>query len=139
MRTFITKHLGTGLKVTFKYDLNGILRHLEFDGDWNASQVKKIMVRIPSDLQTILVDIQNQTLEKGSWIFIEITKVTFDEFYKQYPKKVGRKEDTLKAWNKLKEADHMDAILYIPELIKLKSDGTAFPYPATYLNKKLWK
>ena len=139
MRTFITKHHGTGLKMMFKYDLNGVLRELEFEGDWSSTQVQKIMTRIPADLQTILADLQNQTLEKGSWVFTEITVVSFDAFYEKYPKKVGRKEDTLKAWNKLKEVEKMEAILYIPELIKLKSDGTAFPYPATYLNKKLWK
>lgn len=139
MRTFITKHHGAGLKVMFKYDLNGVLRVLEFEGDWSSTQVQKIMTRIPADLQTIFADLQNQTLEKGSWVFSEITVVSFDAFYNQYPKKVGRKEDTLKAWNKLKEVEKMEAILYIPELIKLKSDGTAFPYPATYLNKKLWK
>lgn len=97
------------------------------------------MQKIPADLKTILADLENQNFKKGSWIFSEITVVSFDAFYNQYPKKVGRKEDTLKAWNKLKEVEKMEAILYIPELIKLKSDGTAFPYPATYLNKKLWK
>lgn len=33
MRTFITKHQKTGLKITFKYDLSGCLRNLEFAGD----------------------------------------------------------------------------------------------------------
>ena len=140
MRSFITKHYESGLKVTFKYDLNGVLRFLEFEGEnWNAEKVKYIMQKIPADLKTILADLENQNFKKGSWIFSEITVVSFDAFYNQYPKKVGRKEDTLKAWNKLKEVEKMEAILYIPELIKLKSDGTAFPYPATYLNKKLWK
>lgn len=139
MRIFITKHHGTGLKVIFKYDLNGVLRLLEFEGEWNPVQVKKIMQRIPADLETILTDLKTQTLEKGSWFFQEITIVSFEEFYKKYPKKVGRKEDTKKAWDKLTGSDPLDAILYIPELIKLKNDGTAFPYPATYLNKKLWR
>ena len=42
-------------------------------------------------------------------------------------------------YNKLSDADKMEAILYIADLIKLKNDGTAFPYPATYLNQKYWK
>lgn len=139
MREFLTKNHASGLKVVFKYDLKGVLRVLEFEGDWNSVQVKKIMQRIPADLETILADLQNQTMEKGSWIFQEITKVSFEEFYKKYPRSVGRKEDTLKAWNKLKGTDPLEAILYIDDLIKLKNDGTAFPYPATYLNKKLWR
>ncbi|MEG0760791.1 hypothetical protein [Chryseobacterium sp.] len=139
MREFLTKNHALGLKVVFKFDLNGVLRVLEFEGEWSSVQVKKIMQRIPADLETILADMQNQTLEKGSWVFQEITVVSFEEFYKKYPKKIGRKEETQRAWDKLKGTDPLEAILYIPELIKLKNDGTAFPYPATYLNKKLWR
>ena len=93
---------------------------------------------IPVELETILVDIQNQK-PTSRWIFNEVTDISFEAFYKRYPKKVGRKEQTEKMYNKLSDADKMEAMLYIAELIKLKSDGTAFPYPATYLNQKYWK
>ena len=138
MRTFITKHQKSGLKITFKYDLNGVLRILEFDGEWEADKVSKIIAKIPTELQIILEDIRKQKPE-NPWIFAELTDLSFEAFYKRYPKKVGRKEQTEKMYNKLNEADKMEAILYIAELIKLKSDGTAFPYPATYLNQKHWK
>lgn len=138
MRTFIAKHQKSGLKVTFKYDFNGILRNLEFDGDWKVEAVKKIMQMIPADLATIIVDVTNRN-PKSSWLFAETTDVSFDVFYQKYPKKVGRKSETEKAWNKLGETDKMEAFLFIEELINLKADGTAFPYPATYLNKKYWK
>lgn len=138
MRTFITKHQKSGLKITFKYDLNGVLRILEFDGEWEADKVSKIIAKIPTELQIILEDIRKQKPE-NPWIFAELTDLSFEAFYKRYPKKVGRKEQTEKMYNKLNEADKMEAILYISELIKLKSDGTAFPYPATYLNQKHWK
>jgi hypothetical protein len=138
MRTFITKNQNTGLKITFKYDIDGILRNLEFDGDWNSELVKKIITRIPTDLPTILADLKLQKPD-SRWIFAEITDTSFEAFYRRYPKKVGRISDTQKVWQKLSETDKMEAIIYVSELIKLKNDGTAFPYPATYLNKKYWK
>lgn len=138
MRTFIAKHQKSGLKITFKYDFNGVLRILEFDGEWTEDKVVKIITKIPATVTVMSSDIKRQRPE-SAWIFAEVTDISFDAFYKRYPKKVGRKADTEKAWNKLNEADRMEAILYIPELIKLKADGTAFPYPATYLNNKYWK
>jgi hypothetical protein len=138
MRTFITKHQESGLKITFQYDAKGVLKILEFDGEWCSTQVEKLIKMIPVELETILVDMKNQK-PTSRWIFNEVTDISFSAFYKSYPKKVGRKEQTEKMYNKLSDADKMEAILYIADLIKLKSDGTAFPYPATYLNQKYWK
>ncbi len=138
MRTFIAKHHKTGLKITFKYSLNGVLSLLEFEGDWESEKVKKVTANLPSDTTHMLERIKSQDMKSG-WIFAELSDVSFENFYKQYPRKVGPKEVTEKAWNKLSNVDKMEAILSIPELVKLKSDGTAFPYPATYLNKKYWK
>ena len=138
MRTFIAKNQKTQLKITFKYDLKGILRILEFEGDWMSEQISKVITRIPTTSDQVLIDIANQDY-KSAWIFAELSDVSFANFYKQFPRKVGPKETTEKAWNKLGNVDKMEAILFIPELIKLKSDGTAFPYPATYLKQKYWK
>ena len=138
MRIFVSKHQITGLKAIFKYDLNGVLRALEFDGDWTQEQVQYITRKVPLNTQTILVDVANQKPD-SKWIFNEVTDISFDAFYKRYPRKVGPKEETKLKWNKLSDADKMDAILYISELIKLKGDGTAFPYPKTYLHQKYWR
>lgn len=138
MRIFISKHQITGLKVVFKYDLNGILRALEFDGEWLQEQVQYITRKVPLNTATILKDIADQD-PKSKWIFNEVTDISFDAFYKRYPRKVGPRELTERLYDKLSDADKMDAILYISELIKLKSDGTAFPYPATYLRSKYWR
>lgn len=139
MRKFVVINFKNKLKIVFQYDSEGILRILEFDGNWKAEQVKTIITRIPADLKTILIDIETQDYKKP-WIFNEVTEVTFEAFYKAYPRHVGGKEQTEKAWKKLKEADQLEAILFIEELKKIKQgDNTAFPYPATYLNKKYWK
>ena len=56
MRSFITKHYESGLKVTFKYDLNGVLRFLEFEGEnWNAEKVKYIMQKMARHRRAILL------------------------------------------------------------------------------------
>lgn len=137
MRTFIAKNQNTGLKITFKYDLNGVLKVLEFEGDWPQSKVQEIIGKMPAGVDKMLQNINENG--QSAWLFAELTEISFDAFYKRYPRKVGRKEETEKAFNKLSEADKMEAILFIESLIKLKNDGTAFPYPATYLNKKYWK
>lgn len=138
MRTFIAKHQKTGLKITFKFGLNGVLQIVEFEGDWESEKIKKVALNITASVEDMHAKMRAHDLKSG-WIFAELSDVSFDSFYKQYPRKVGPKEVTEKAWNKLGNVDKMEAILFIPELVKLKSDGTAFPYPASYLNKKYWK
>lgn len=138
MRVFIAKNFKTGLKITFQYNLKGVLQILEFDGDWNSEQVEKMKMKFPASLEKMQFEMTRQ-VPGMSWIFAEVTEATFEAFYKAYPRSVGRKEQTLKMWNKLGKTDQLEAILYIEELKKLKSDGTAFPYPATYLNQKMWK
>lgn len=138
MRTFIAKHQKTGLKITFKYGLNGVLNVLEFEGNWESEKVRKVMNNVTASTDEMLQKMQNPDMKTG-WIFAELSDVSFENFYKQFPRKVGPKEVTEKAWNKLSNVDKMEAILFIPELVKLKADGTAFPYPATYLNKKYWR
>ena len=138
MRTFIAKHQKTGLKITFKYSLNGVLSVLEFEGNWESEKVKKVMANVTASTEEMLQKMQNPDMKTG-WIFAELSDVSFENFYRQFPRKVGPKEVTEKAWNKLSNVDKMEAILFIPELIKLKNDGTAYPYPATYLNKKYWR
>lgn len=119
MRTFIAKSQKTGLKITFKYNLNGVLQILEFDGDWTAELVERMKTVFPSSLDKMILEMQNMK-PKSPWIFAELTDISFDAFYKRYPKKVGRKEDTEKAFNKLHEADKMEAILFIDALPKIK-------------------
>lgn len=138
MRIFIAKHHKTQLKVTFKYDLNELLRVVEFEGDWDVLKIGNVLNNATTSTALMLEKIKKQDLKSG-WIFAELSDVTFAYFYKNYPRKVGPKELTEKQYSKLSNVEKMEAILFIPELIKLKGDGTAFPYPATYLKQKYWK
>lgn len=138
MRIFIAKHQKSGLKMTFKYGFNSVLNSLEFEGDWLTEGIEKVKTIFPASTEKMLSEMQNQRID-SKWVFAEITDISFDAFYKRYPKKVGRRELTEKAYSKLSDTDKLEAILYIENLIKLKSDGTAFPYPVTYLNQKHWR
>lgn len=138
MRKFIAKHHESGLKITFKYGLNGVLNTLEFEGDWASDKIEKVAANITSTTEAMIEKIKTQNLKHG-WIFAELDDVSFATFYKEYPRKVGPKAAAEKAWDKLGATDQLEAILHIPDLVNLKADGTAFPYPATYLNKKYWK
>lgn len=138
MRLFIAESRKTGLKITFKYDFSRILRHIEFEGDWTDELVAKILPKIPVNLDMMVSDLRLQR-PTSAWKFSEVQDLSFEAFYKQYPHKIGPREKTRKAYEKLTEAEKMDAILYIPELIKMKKDGTAYPYPSTYLNSKYWR
>ena len=138
MRTFIAKHFKTNLKVTFQYDLHEVLRIIEFEGEWNSDKIAKVLANATTSTAEMLERMKTQDLSRG-WLYAELTDISFANFYKSYPRKEGPKMVTEKAWNKLGNVDKMEAILFISELKNQKSDGTAFPYPATYLNKKYWK
>lgn len=138
MRQFVAKNFKTGLKITFSYNFKGVLQVLEFDGSWNEKQIEVMKVRFPATLEKMLEEMSGDS-KGGVWVFAEITDISFEAFYSKYPKKVGRRELTEKAFNKLSDPDRLDAILGIDPLKILKSDGTAFPYPVTYLNQKMWK
>lgn len=61
----------------------------------------------------------------------------FDEFYKAYPRKVG-KGNALKAWGRLSAADKAQALKALPDHIRWwQQHGTEqmfIPHPATWLN-----
>lgn len=68
----------------------------------------------------------------------------FAEFWKAYPKKVG-KQDAIQAWNKLAPSEDLRAVL-LQALERqkrwpgwLKDKGQYIPHPATWLNRKRWE
>lgn len=71
------------------------------------------------------------------------TEKRFDEFWKAYPKKVG-KQAALKSWTRIKpDADLHERILAAVETAKnskqwLNENGRFIPNPATWLNQGRW-
>lgn len=139
MRSFLAIGKKTGLRIVFKYDLNGVLRSVEFDGIWTDELIERIKVKIPANVQYCISEIKNQK-PNSQWIFKELTELSFEAFYKSYPNKLGKKDLAKKSWDKMSEAERMDAILYLDEYIPLKrKEGTNIPYASSYLNGKYWE
>lgn len=64
----------------------------------------------------------------------------FLEFYKEYPKKVG-KQEAFKAWKKIKEPGKLIPLMIrgIREQKRSWTDPKFIPHPATWLNGKRWE
>lgn len=55
-------------------------------------------------------------------------------------KQTRQKDLARKIWDKMSDAERMDAILYLDEYIPLKrKEGTNIPYASSYLNGKYWE
>ena len=115
------------------------LRSVEFDGIWTDELIERIKVKIPANVQYCISEIKNQN-PNSQWIFKELTELSFEAFYKSYPNKLGKKDLARKTWDKMSDAERMDAILYLDEYIPLKrKEGTNIPYASSYLNGKYWE
>ena len=68
----------------------------------------------------------------------QVLNVTFDEFWKKYGVKEGKK-DTQKAWERMNEASHQLAFAYIDRYKgSCHRDGIRMQYPASYLRAERW-
>lgn len=125
---------------SIKYEYHrGLLYKLECSPDFQAASQEQLIwllsrTRIKEEQVTRWEQIPEIT-------FIRVwQEVTFDNFYKNYPIKAGKKKMAQNAWLKLSEHDRALAIDYIDKLTKIKKqDGTAMPYASTYLNQKYWE
>ena len=67
----------------------------------------------------------------------------FDEFWKNYPRKVGKK-DAIKSWNKIKPSQELVEKMLSTINIQIQSEqwnknnGQYIPYPTTWLNQGRW-
>lgn len=69
---------------------------------------------------------------------VSIDDFTFEEFWKQYPVKQGKK-NCQKKWNKLKKVDIKKISQTLGDFISNKPFATyTHPYPLTYLNSEVW-
>ncbi len=68
----------------------------------------------------------------------QVLNVTFDEFWKKYGVKEGKKE-TMAVWERMPEAKRQLAFSYIDSYrAKCNRDGIRMQYPATYLRAERW-
>lgn len=139
MRNFIAIGRKQGLRILFKYGLNGVLQSVEFDGNWTDELISRAKMVLPENLQLAISFTKNDN-PKNPFIFKETTEVTFDIFYKRWPNKLGKRKDAEKAWAKMTDPERLDALLYLDEYIPKKNkENTNFPYASSYLNGKYWE
>ena len=81
-------------------------------------------------------------LSKQGRIMFDDSEITFDMFYKLYPRKVGRFTAN-KSFNKLKKADKKLAYDGLLNYIKIwkhdKTEKQFIPHPSTWLNQRRWE
>ena len=116
---------------------DGIIWKFEFSKDCNLNSDTRAQLAKKIRIQEDSVELWNNNPSLSLTRLLNDT--TFEVFYKFYPRKDGKKLMAQRAWEKMKEADRIQAITYIDTLIEQKtSDGTAYPYASTYLNQKYW-
>lgn len=139
MRTFLAIGRKTGLRISFKYGLNGVLKSVEFDGEWSDELVERIKMKVPANVMYCISQIKEQS-PQSQWIFKEVTDLSFESFYKRYPNKLGKKKEAEKSWINMSDPDRMDAMLYLEVYLPQKrKEGTNIPYASSYLNGKYWE
>jgi hypothetical protein len=134
MRTFLATKHDKPWVITFNFNGTGTLIRIELPAEFEREQVEWIVNRLPLSTEEI------ERFARQSQLRVEeqITQVTFDEFYRQYAVKEGRKKAET-AWAKLSTAEQIKAHKYVPVLRSKKHlTGENLPYPATYLNQQRW-
>ena len=81
-------------------------------------------------------------LTKEGYIVPDFKEIAFDEFYKLYPRKVGRFV-AKKSFNKLSKRDKMLAYNGLTDYIRFwkhnKTEKQFIPHPSTWINQKRWE
>jgi|26BtaG_2_1085354.scaffolds.fasta_scaffold01717_16 hypothetical protein len=126
-------------EIVFEYNLKGFLRRASLEGVGGLT--KPLFDWIWANLPTSLDKIEDYKKKAGNFKIDEVpVDLSFHRFWTEYGQKVGKKKMTENAWNKLPQKDKIAALLYIEKLRRTKrADGTAMPYPSTYLNQKYWE
>ena len=83
MRTFLAIGRKSGLRIVFKYDLNGVLRSVEFDGIWTDELIERIKVKIPANVQYCISEIKNQVAELSLAIAEKVVRGELSDKAKQ--------------------------------------------------------
>ncbi|MPS73989.1 MAG: hypothetical protein E2590_12715 [Chryseobacterium sp.] len=137
-KEYVAIHKKIDVKLYFTYE-SELLVKLELVGIYKPEQTIWAIERIRNLATEVEMwkAIENKKLD---FQYMEIPKdLSFEFFWKTYDYKKGKILMTQKAWQKLTDAEKIEALLYIPKLKEQKRiDNTAMPYPSTYLNGRYW-
>ncbi len=140
MKNYVALHKKSDHKIYYSYDIFGVLVKMEFSGErWKEETIDWIFKpgRIPLTESDMWSRIENKTLEFN---YMEIpTDLSFSNFWNLFAYKKGKIPGAQRYWERLTDAEKIEALLYIPKLhTQKKADGTAMPYPQSYISGKYW-
>lgn len=140
MKNYVALHKKSDHKIYLSYDTFGVLVKMEFSGErWKEETIDWIFKpgRIPLTESDMWTRIENKTLEFN---YMEIpTDLSFSNFWNLFAYKKGKIPGAQRYWERLTDAEKIEALLYIPKLhTQKKVDGTAMPYPQSYISGKYW-
>lgn len=123
--------------ICFEFAENGYLSGLTIDAELSNVQHAHLLQNTP-------LKIQQLGLLKERFKTATITEVpedlSFNRFWQEYDYKKGKKVQTQNTWERLSKADKVKALTFIKTLKNQKRlDGTAMPYPNTYLNQRYFE
>lgn len=140
LTTYRAKGKEIGLVFLFKYDLNGNLKLFEIaEGELNAKQMKWLFAlgNFPG-CESIMraVWMKEKAYKEKFEVEVSPADLSFDAFWKLYDYKVS-KEQSHKAWNKLKEAEKIKCFNSLKNYNKhLEKTKVAKAHLVTWLNQK---
>ena len=137
MRSFLAIGRKTGLRIVFKYDLNGLL--LEFkrlEGILSDNQVQWFFFKGNFPYKEVQIKEWIGKLKVNFEITIGTPDLSFEALWNLYNYKESRK-DAEKSFSKLKEADIIKCFIQVPKYKKkIASTGIAQALLATWINKQ---
>ena len=133
MKTYhLTSTAFTGY-VSIVFGDNGLLQSTDMStATLSEQQQRWFLHNIPS----VEADLQRIIASSDTAKIMEVKQeVTFEDFYRRYGNKVGKKEAQRK-WARMSKAEQIKAYNFIPKY--LQGLTVAMMYPASYLNAERW-
>ena len=130
------RYLITGTKsqarVILGYDGNGLLCEVQVEDMPNETAQEWPFRHAPIREQEV------KSVFKQADLKFQVLNATFDEFWKKYGVKEGKKE-TMGVWDRMPEAKRQLAFAFIDTYrAKCNREGIRMQYPATYLRAERW-
>lgn len=140
MKTNLTQYLLTSVKtgnvVLLGYNEQGLLTAVEVQTPCDAHARRGMLTHCPVEEGQLPAW---NAPTSGFRVLKVARKVSFEEFYKAYPKKEKRAR-ALPLWDKLPDEDRVAAYVYLERMrMKKATSGEAWPNPDSYLKDRRWE
>lgn len=130
---YLIRSKRTGTELTLGYDERGLLNELLIANAGDANGIDWLLAKSPVNE----VDVQ-QAFARIEGVTIRTLGVDFEQFWRTYPRKEGKKEAE-RVWNNSPLAKRQLAYDFISRYRDItNANGVAYLYPATYLRAERW-